>query len=118
LAAIAPFNSVPFVPVLNAKGSDVAAVAERQATNARPVAFELPRMPSTEVPGVAAVGRRHEIRLFSNTLGDGFCIGIGGDNDALKNPDAVWGWQFRNGISIFQTDRPEALLEFRASLPQ
>jgi glycerophosphoryl diester phosphodiesterase len=116
LAAIPPFNKVPFVPVLNAKGSDIAAVAERQATNAKPVAFELPQMLSADVPKVVAVGRQHGIKLFSNTLGDGSCIGIGGDNDALKDPDAVWGWLYRNGISIFQTDRPEALLEFRTSL--
>jgi glycerophosphoryl diester phosphodiesterase len=116
LAAIAPFNSVRFVPVLNAKGSDIAAVAERQATNANPVAFELPQMQSADVPKIAAVGRQRGIKLFNNTLGDGFCIGIGGDNDALKDPDAVWGWLYRNGISIFQTDRPEALLEFRAAM--
>jgi glycerophosphoryl diester phosphodiesterase len=116
LAAIAPFNQVPFVPVLNATGSHIAAVAERQATNAKPVAFELPHILSADVPKIVAVGRQHGIKLFSNTLGDGFCIGIGGDNDALKNPDAIWGWLYRNGISIFQTDRPEALLEFRAIL--
>ncbi|WP_174243038.1 glycerophosphodiester phosphodiesterase family protein [Granulicella sp. L60] len=115
LAAIAPFNKVLFVPVLNAKGSDLVAVAERQATGAKPVAFELPNMLSTDVPKIVAVERQHGIKLFSNTLGDGFCIGIGGDNDALKDPDAVWGWLYRNGISIFQTDRPEALLEFRSS---
>jgi glycerophosphoryl diester phosphodiesterase len=115
LAAIAPFNKVPFVPVLNAKGSNLVAVAERQATGARPVAFELPNMLSADVPKIVAVERQYGIKLFSNTLGDGFCIGIGGDNDALKNPDAVWGWLYRNGISIFQTDRPEALLEFRSS---
>jgi glycerophosphoryl diester phosphodiesterase len=116
LATIAPFNKVPFVPVLNAKGSDIVAVAERQATDPKPVAFELPQMLSADVPKIVAVGRQHGIKLFSNTLGDGFCIGIGGDNDALKDPDAVWGWLYRNGSSIFQTDRPEALLEFRTSL--
>ncbi len=115
LAAIAPFNKVPFVPVLNAKGSDLVAVAERQATNARPAAFELPHMLSADMPKIVAVERQHGIKLFSNTLGDGCCTGIGGDNDALKDPDAVWGWLYRNGISIFQTDRPEALLEFRSS---
>jgi hypothetical protein len=67
LAAIAPFNKVPFVPVLNAKGSDIAAVTERQTTNARPVAFELPHMLSADVPKIVAVGRQHGIKLFSNT---------------------------------------------------
>lgn len=116
LAAIAPFDHVPFVPVLNAKGSDIVTVAERQLTGSSPVALELPRMSSTDLPKVAAVARKYGVRLFSNTLGDGFLIGMGGDNDALKDPDAVWGWEYRNGVTIFQTDRPEELLKYRASM--
>jgi len=116
LAGIAPFNRVPFVPVLQGKSEEIGEVAERQATGAHPVAFELPRMASADVAKVAAVGQRHGVRLFSNTLGDGFLTDIGGDNDALRDPDAVWGWQYRHGISIFQTDRPEALLAYRSSL--
>jgi glycerophosphoryl diester phosphodiesterase len=118
LAAIAPYDQVPFVPVLHGKSDEIAAVAERQATGAHPAAFELPRMDPGDLAKVAAVGQRHGVRLFCNTLGDGFLSHIGGDNDALRDPDAVWGWQFRHGISIFQTDRPEALLAYRSSLKQ
>ncbi len=116
LAAIAPYDRVPFVPILQGKSDEIGAVAERQATGAHPAAFELPRMAPEDVAKVAVVGQRHGVRLFSNTLGDGFLAHIGGDNDALKDPHAVWGWQFRHGISIFQTDRPEALLAYRSSL--
>lgn len=116
LAAIQPFAQVPFIPVLNAHGSNVAAVAERQAIQKKPVAFELPRMASSDLPAVAAVAQKLGIKLFCNTLGDGFIIGSGGDNDALRDPDAVWGWEYRNGISVFQTDRPEELLEFRSGM--
>lgn len=116
LAGIAPFDHVPFVPVLAGRSEQIALVAEQQATGAHPVAFELPRMSSDDVAKVAAVGKQHGIRLFSNTLGDGFVTGIGGDYDAVLHPDAVWGWEYRNGISIFQTDQPEALLSYRAGL--
>ena len=116
LAAIPPFNRVPFIPVLQGRSEEIGVIAERQSTDAQPVAFELPRMASDDLAKVAAVGKQHGIRLFSNTLGEGFIAPIGGDSDALRDPDAVWGWQYRNGISIFQTDRPEALLAYRASL--
>ncbi|HEY9137953.1 MAG TPA: glycerophosphodiester phosphodiesterase family protein [Terriglobus sp.] len=116
LAAIQPFAQVPFVPVLDAHGSNVAAVAEQQASQKKPVAFELPRMASSDLSAVVAVAQKNGIRLFCNTLGDGFIIGSGGDNDALRDPDAVWGWQYRHGISIFQTDRPEELLAFRSGI--
>ena len=116
LAAIQPFVQAPFIPVLDATGSNVSAVAERQLTHANPIALELPHLKSEDVPAVAALAKQNNTKLFCNTLGDGFIIGIGGDNDALHDPDAVWGWQYRHGISAFQTDRPEALIAFRSRL--
>lgn len=115
LASIEPYSRVPFIPILDPRGSDLASVAERQLAG-NPLALELPHMNSQDLPKVAAIARKHGIKLFSNTLGDGFMNGIGGDNDALRDPDAVWGWEYRNGVSAIQTDRPEALLKFRATL--
>lgn len=116
LASIEPFVRVPFIPILDARGSEIAEVAERQMAGAKPVALELPHMLATDLPGVANVARRHGVRLMINTLGDGFLSGRPGDNDVELDPDAVWGWQCRNGVSVFQTDRVEALLAFRKSL--
>ena len=116
LAAIEPFERVPFVPVIDPRGSDVATVAQQQTSGARPVAFELPRMKSGDLSAVAAVSRTSGVKLFCNTLGDGFITDLGGGNVALRDPDAVWGELYRHGISVFQTDRPEALLAFRSSL--
>jgi glycerophosphoryl diester phosphodiesterase len=116
LAAIEPFAHVPFIPVLDARGSDLVAVAEHQLSHAKPIALELPHLKKEDVSAVAAIAKKNGVKLFCNTLGDGFVIGVGGDNDALLDPDAVWGWEYRNGISIFQTDRPEALIAFRSKL--
>ena len=116
LAAIEPFVRVPFIPILDPHGSDVAAVAAQQVSQGKPIAFELPRMKSEDVDAVAAIAKKNGVKLFCNTLGDGFILGVGGDNDALRNPDAVWGWHYRHGISAIQTDRPEALIAFRSRL--
>jgi glycerophosphoryl diester phosphodiesterase len=49
-------------------------------------------------------------------LWDGFVAGYGGDAQALANPDAVWGRLFGEGVTMIQTDEPEALLRYRATL--
>jgi glycerophosphoryl diester phosphodiesterase len=112
LASIEPFEHVAFIPVLDPHGSEIAAVAEQQL-RAKPVALELPHMDAADLPKLTALAKQHGIPLIVNTLGDGFLEGIGGDNDALRNPIAVWGWDYNHGISIIQTDRPEALLKYR-----
>ena len=116
LAAIEPFVRVPFIPILDSHGSLVAAVAAHQVSRGRPLAFELPRMRSEDLAAVAAVAQNNGVKLFCNSLGEGFIAGIGGDSDALRNPDTVWGWLYHHGITAIQTDRPEALLEFRPQL--
>ena len=46
LAAAAPFDRVPFIPVLQGASGEIAEVAEHQATAAHPIAFELPHIAS------------------------------------------------------------------------
>jgi glycerophosphoryl diester phosphodiesterase len=53
------------------------------------------------------------VRLWVNTLFKGFVIGGGNDVDALRKPDAVWGDLYRRGVTMIQTDDPEAMLRFR-----
>jgi glycerophosphoryl diester phosphodiesterase len=114
LAALSPYDRVPFAPILlNAHGdADLGAIAARQTAAKRPIAIELPQMSPEQLPGVIA--RANGVRLWVNTLWSGFIIGWGGDAAALRDPDQVWGRMHRAGISIFQTDEPEALLAFRA----
>lgn len=116
LAAMAPYDRVPLMPILssgNAIGSDLATIVKRQASGSqRPVGFEIPRMPAAALPGVTAAARAAHGRVWANTLWEGFVGGYGGDVDALRDPDAVWGRLQRAGVSIIQTDEPEALRRY------
>ncbi|MCF5950985.1 glycerophosphodiester phosphodiesterase family protein, partial [Xanthomonas perforans] len=118
LAAMPPFNTVYFFPILiNAHGNaDLAAIATAQTRNARPMAFELPKMTAAQLPALAAVSKAHNVRLMVNSLWEGFIAGYGGDADAERDPGRVWGRMYRDGVSIIQTDAPEALLRYRATL--
>ncbi|MCE4363915.1 glycerophosphodiester phosphodiesterase family protein [Xanthomonas hortorum] len=118
LAAMLPFDKVYFFPILiNAHGNaDLAAIATAQTRNARPAAFELPKMSAAQLPALVAVSKEHNVRLMVNSLWEGFIAGYGGDADAERDPDKVWGRLYRDGVSIIQTDAPEALLRYRASL--
>ncbi|KPL50322.1 glycerophosphodiester phosphodiesterase [Xanthomonas axonopodis] len=118
LAGMVPFNTVYFFPILiNAHGdADLAAIATAQTRNARPMAFELPKIAAAQLPALAAVSKAHNVRLMVNSLWDGFIAGYGGDVDAERAPDKVWGRMYHDGVSIIQTDAPEALLRYRASL--
>ncbi len=118
LATVAPFDRVSFMPMITSAdgtGRDLAAVVDRQGSGARkPIGYELPRTPAAVVPAIVARVRATGGRLWVNSLWDGFIAGVGGDVDALRDPDAVWGRLYRSGITMIQTDEPEALLRYRA----
>ncbi|MBN6103045.1 glycerophosphodiester phosphodiesterase family protein [Xanthomonas sp. CFBP 8703] len=119
LASLPPFDQINFTPVLlNPPGTDdlLQTVRTQIGGKVRPVAIELPRMRAEQLPALAALTRQQHVRLLVNTLWEGFVAGYGGDADAVRDPDAVWGRLYRDGIGAFQTDEPEALLRYRASL--
>lgn len=112
LADVAPFDTMPFMPIL-VGDVELDVVAERQlGGHHRPIAFELPRMTLDPLPALAAIARRGRTRLWVNTLWEGFVAGVGGDVDALRDPEAVWGRLCKSGVSVIQTDEPEALLRY------
>ncbi len=117
LASIMPYDRVPFMIIPTTgdpAAADLPAVIARQARGAtKPIAFELPYIPIAALPAIATSARRERVRLWVNTLFDGFVVGAGSDTDALRDPDAVWGRLIRAGVSMFQTDRPEALMRYR-----
>lgn len=117
MAATPLYAKVSFMPIIGnaAANADLGAIASRQLVGATPVAFELPHLSATQLPGVIAVARKSRSRLLINTLGEGF-LANAGDIDALRDPDAIWGALFRQGVTIFQTDEPEALLSYRKSM--
>jgi glycerophosphoryl diester phosphodiesterase len=114
LAAMTPYDRVPFMPVLQGD-ADLVSAALRQMES-KPIAFELPVTAPAQLDAVARAVRARGVPLWVNTLWHGFVTGWGGDGDALRNPDAVWGRLFRAGVRVFQTDEPAALLAFRARL--
>jgi len=118
MAAQPPFDRMLYMPILlNAQGQgDLTAIALHQMAGAHPVGIELPRLAAAQLAPIAAAARVHHIRLWINSLWEGFVVGYGGDVQALRDPDAVWGRLYRNGVSIIQTDEPEALLRYRATL--
>ncbi|WP_294194291.1 glycerophosphodiester phosphodiesterase family protein [uncultured Sphingomonas sp.] len=118
MAAQAPFDRLLYMPIpLNPDGkADLAGIVTAQLADARPIGVELPRMDAAQLPPVVAIANAHRVRLWINTLWDGFVAGYGGDEQALRDPDAVWGRLYRDGVTILQTDEPEALLRYRATL--
>lgn len=50
-------------------------------------------------------------RLWVNTLWDGIAADIT-DAAALEDPDGNWGYLFGHGVSMIQTDAPEALISY------
>lgn len=119
LAGLAPYDRVPFMPILlNAEGkADLAAIFAQQLKGKRPIGAELPKMRLEQLPAVADLARRKGMRLLVNTIFEGFIAGAFSDLDALRDPAAVWGRLIAAGVTVFQTDEPEALLAYRATLP-
>jgi glycerophosphoryl diester phosphodiesterase len=117
LASMTPYDRVPFAVIPTTgdpQAADLPSVIGRQgAGRIKPVAFELPYIPSASLAPIAQQASAMRIRLWVNTLWTGFVVGAGGDLDALRDPDAVWGALARNGVTMFQTDEPEALLRYR-----
>ncbi|NLS29287.1 hypothetical protein S2M10_43090 [Sphingomonas sp. S2M10] len=116
LAAIAPYDRVSFavIPVSgDGSGVDVPAIVDAQMGARRhPIAIELPYLAEARLAPIAARTRALGVRLWVNTLFDGFVLGGFSDLDALRDPDAVWGRLCGAGVSIIQTDEPAALARF------
>lgn len=55
------------------------------------------------------------VRVWVNTLQPQFAAGLV-DDDALVDPASVWGRLIDAGVTIIQTDEPEALLEYLAGI--
>lgn len=119
MAAAPTFAGLGYMPILLNPGyrADLAAMVRHQTEgNARPLGIELPRLSAAQLGAVVPIARERGVRLWINTLWEGFAQGYGGDVQALRDPAAVWGRLWRAGVSIVQTDEPEALLRYRATL--
>lgn len=117
LAAVAPYDRVPFavIPITaDPLAADVPEIiAHQMNARKRPIAFELPRLPLAALPAITARARQLQVPVWVNTLVQGFVIGAGGDDEARRDPDAVWGRLTVMGVRLIQTDAVEALIAFR-----
>ncbi len=118
LAAIPPYDRVPFavIPIsADPDAADVPQIVERQMNgNVKPVAVELPSLPLATLPLVMDRAKAMAAPIWVNTLFNGFVTGMGGDPEARRDPDGVWGRLADMGVRLIQTDAVEALVLYRA----
>jgi glycerophosphoryl diester phosphodiesterase len=118
LAAIPPYDRVPFavIPITaDPDAADVPQIVERQMNgNVKPLAVELPLLPLATLPLVMDRAKAMAAPIWVNTLFNGFVTGMGGDPEARRDPDGVWGRLADMGVRLIQTDAVEALVLYRA----
>jgi len=76
-----------------------------------PIGFELNYGDPAFIQNPAAVDARRKGRLWVNSLKPEQAGGVS-DATALEDPDGVWGKLIDQGVTIIQTDHPEALLAY------
>jgi glycerophosphoryl diester phosphodiesterase len=118
----APYDQVPFMPILGNWPSepataDLGDIAARQLQGKnRPAGVELVFLSQQQFAAVRRVARERKIRLWANTLGDVIgVIGAGSDLDAMRTQGKTWGAMMDQGIDTFQTDEPGPLIEYLRS---
>jgi len=111
LAALPPFDSLPFIAILNGAGDPamLPRIARQQLVAGHLAAIELPHMPEASLAAVRDIAAAKGVQLFVNTLGDGFVTGIGADNSPPEEREAGWKHLLHEGVSFLQTDYPEEL---------
>ena len=114
LAAMPPFDRVPFMPVLRfpTDERELLDVARNQLKGRKPLGFELPPLTPAILPDLAALAKIAGVRLWINTLGEGYVLGTGGDAVAAADPDRAWGGLRAVGVSMIQTDNPSGLVSY------
>ena len=118
LADRAPYDQVLYIPIIQnpARGTpDLAAILDAQAGGQRRIpAAELNYLDQSQFQRVRIAASLDGIRLWANTLtsvGVLSVIGLGGDEDALRDP-STWTRLLSNGITMIQTDEPGALEDY------
>jgi glycerophosphoryl diester phosphodiesterase len=114
LAGMAPFDQVPFMPVLRFPSDerDLLKVSKNQLRGRKPLGFELPPISPAILPELGALARKSGVRVWINSLNNGYVLGSGGDAVAAAEPDRAWGQLVTQGVSMIQTDLPEALIAY------
>ena len=78
---------------------------------ANPIAFEVVFQDEDYLERNAGAVTGQRVRLWVNSMWKGLA-GTRNDADALTDPDAHWGYLLSRGVTMIQTDEPEALLAY------
>jgi glycerophosphoryl diester phosphodiesterase len=113
LADQTPYDQVLYMPIIQGTAThDLAAVLAAQTEGRRRIpAAEMIYLDQGQFQDVRRAAQRAGIRLWANTLtsvGVISVIGMGGDEDALRDP-STWRRLLSNGITMIQTDEPGVL---------
>lgn len=105
-------SQVPYMPVANFSKPGAMDFVRDWVREARPCAIEFVFAEWTpEVAAAFALCRENGVRIWVNTLWPQLAGGLS-DDQALTDPDGVYGVLLQRGASIFQTDRPRLLQDY------
>lgn len=103
-----------FMPVVNLNNENAQTIIEDYAQNYGPGLYELTfDTDNTDICNLIQQAKKSGAKLFVNSLWPELCGGHHDDRAVeLGEPDKSWGWISNSGVSLIQTDRPAALLQY------
>jgi glycerophosphoryl diester phosphodiesterase len=110
LADMAFFGRTYFMPIIReANGSLQEQVLSFDSID--PVAFEVIYESEKELNTACTTASAHQSRCWVNTMWERLSPGHS-DDISVEDPDQHWGHLARLGVDMFQTDRPQELIEY------
>jgi glycerophosphoryl diester phosphodiesterase len=106
----APFDNVFAMPIVADRNGAAAAMLHSQLKIAPP-AVELAFSDVAYLTGAAPIIQRVGSRIWVNTMAPRHAAGLL-DAQAVVHPDVVWGRLIDAGVSMIQTDEPQALRDY------
>ena len=76
-----------------------------------PVAYEVIYQTEQQLASACQLAQVHNSRCWVNTLWEELSPGHS-DEVSILDPDAHWGQLIKLGVNIFQTDRPQELVNY------
>lgn len=107
------FNNAYFMPIIDEKSG----VMKTQISNfnqINSVAFEIIYKTEKQLKEACQQALSQNARCWVNTLWESLSPGHS-DEISITNPDKHWGYLMKLGVNMFQTDRPEELIQYLES---
>lgn len=103
-----------FMPVVNLNNENAQTIIEEYAQNYGAKLYELNfNSDNNNTCALIQQAKKSGAKLFVNSLWPELCGGHHDDRAVeLGEPDKSWGWISNSGVSLIQTDRPAALLQY------